>query len=111
MCILLTTLSKHYIFNKYATDIDQEPKLCCYNIFQDYRQEFNRTKANLVSTMERRDLLQSVRRDITDFREGGSKSRMDLLLKESDHIRNSERLIDEQVNVPVGKIEAKYHSL
>ena len=67
--------------------------------FQDYKQEFTRTKANLVATLERRDLLKNVRRDISDYRDGssGSRSRMDILLKESDHIRNSERLIDDQV--------------
>jgi hypothetical protein len=42
---------------------------------QDYRQEYTRTKANLTSTLERRDLLDSVHRDISDFRDAGSRSR------------------------------------
>ena len=60
--------------------------------------------------LEREDLLSSVHRDINDYRanvggggttanSGSGNSRMDLLLRESESARNSERLIDEQINI------------
>jgi Golgi SNAP receptor complex protein 1 len=71
------------------------------DILQDYRQEYNKTKANIRAVIEREDLLSSVHRDIDDYRSavgGGGKAagRMDYLLRESESARNSERMIDEQ---------------
>jgi len=70
-------------------------------ILQDYRQEFRKTAANITSLMERDDLLSSVHSDISDFRNKDKVkgTRMDALLRESEHTRNSERLIDEQINI------------
>merc|ERR1711976_220080 len=70
------------------------------DILQDYRQEFTKTKSNIEAMMEREDLLTSVHRDIDDYRSSNNR-RMDLLMKESDHARNSERLIDEQINIAI----------
>jgi Vesicle transport v-SNARE protein. len=78
------------------------------DILLDYRQEFNKTKANLEAIAEREDLLSSVHRDINDYRKGvadggtgRSNKRMDLLLKETESARNSERLIDDQINIAI----------
>jgi len=70
-------------------------------ILQDYRQEYRKTSANITSLMEREDLLTSVHTEISDFRnkDNSRGSRMDALLRESEHARNSERLIDEQINI------------
>lgn len=72
-------------------------------ILQDYRQEFRKTAANIASILEREDLLSSVHSEISDYRnrEKSSKggSRMDALLRESEHTRNSERMIDEQISI------------
>ena len=73
------------------------------DILQDYRQEFTKTRTNIESMMEREDLLSSVHRDIDEYRSGigsssgGPNKRMDLLLKESESARNSERMLDDQV--------------
>ena len=74
------------------------------DILQDYRGEYTKTKSNLISALERHQLMSSVHRDISDYSSGsGSKnrSRMDMLLKENEHARNSERLIDDQINIAI----------
>jgi len=70
-------------------------------ILQDYRQEFRKTASNITSLMEREDLLTSVQSDISDYRNKDKSrgSRMDALLRETEHTRNSERLIDEQISI------------
>jgi len=70
-------------------------------ILQDYRQEFRKTAANIAAIVEREDLLSSVHNDINDYKakDGKVNKRMDALLRESEHTRNSERLIDEQINI------------
>jgi len=70
-------------------------------ILQDYRQEFSKTSANIASMMEREELLSSVSSDISHYRgkEQGRNQKMDSLQRELEHTRNSERLIDEQINI------------
>jgi len=72
-------------------------------ILQDYRQEFRKTAANITSLIEREDLLTSVHSDISEYRnkDKSKGSRMDALLRETEHTRNSERLIDEQINIAI----------
>merc|ERR1719229_1194782 len=67
-------------------------------ILQDYRQEFNKTSSNIASMMEREELLSSVQSDISDFR-SKQNGAMESLQREMEHTRNSERLIDEQINI------------
>jgi len=80
------------------------------DILKDYKQEFNKTRTNVMAAIERHDLLDSVHKDINDYRSssgggggggGGTNRRMELLLKESEHARNSERLIDEHISIAV----------
>ncbi|KAL0267017.1 UNVERIFIED_CONTAM: hypothetical protein PYX00_009402 [Menopon gallinae] len=69
-------------------------------ILQDYTQEFNKTQANYRARKEREDLLRSVRSDIDNYKSSnGLNRRMDLNLKENEHVRNSNRLIDEQIAI------------
>jgi len=86
------------------------------DILQDYQQEFNKTKSNVLAAIERHDLLDSVHKDISDYNrktsaaaKGGpadGNRRMEMLLKESEHARNSERLIDEHISIAVEAREA-----
>nr|XP_018904011.1 PREDICTED: Golgi SNAP receptor complex member 1 isoform X1 [Bemisia tabaci] len=69
-------------------------------ILQDYTQEFRKTHANICARREREDLLHSVRKDIDSFKSSsGLNRRMDLYLKENEHIRNSDRLVSDQINI------------
>ncbi|XP_065334057.1 Golgi SNAP receptor complex member 1 [Cloeon dipterum] len=71
-------------------------------ILQDYKQEFRKTQANFTARREREDLLKSVRKDIDNFKSSsGLNRRMDLYLKENDHIRSSDRLLDDQISIAV----------
>lgn len=71
-------------------------------ILKDYRQEYFQTKNNIATQIKRLDLLggpsssSSNSRVQNDF---SSEFRMNLLLKESEHARNSERLIDDQISI------------
>lgn len=72
-------------------------------ILQDYKQEFSKTSNNIASMLEREELLSSVQSDISHYRNepGGGKrnQKIDSLQRELEHTRNSERLIDEQINI------------
>ncbi|KAJ9583046.1 hypothetical protein L9F63_022611 [Diploptera punctata] len=71
-------------------------------ILQDYTQEFRKTQENYRARREREDLLNTVRKDIDNFKtSSGLNRRMDLYLKENEHIRSSDRLLDEQINIAV----------
>ncbi|KAK3775476.1 hypothetical protein RRG08_027232 [Elysia crispata] len=76
------------------------------DILQDYSQEFSKTSANINAMREREDLLGSVRRDINAYKNSsGLNRRSDMFLKENEHIRNSERLVDEQINIAIATKE------
>ncbi|CAG5132974.1 unnamed protein product [Candidula unifasciata] len=75
------------------------------DILQDYSHEFQKITANIASLREREDLLGSVRRDINSYKNSGLNRRSDLYLKENEHIRNSERLVDEQINIAIATKE------
>ncbi|KAK3084664.1 hypothetical protein FSP39_017144 [Pinctada imbricata] len=76
------------------------------DILQDYSQEYQKTKSNITSLREREDLLGSVRRDINAYKNSsGLNRRTDLYLKEHEHIRNSDRLLDDQISVAIATKE------
>ncbi|XP_046548919.1 Golgi SNAP receptor complex member 1-like isoform X1 [Haliotis rubra] len=76
------------------------------DILQDYTHEFQKTEANITSLREREDLLGSVHRDINAYKNSsGLNRRTDLYLKENDHIRNSERLVDDQISIAIATKE------
>eukprot|EP00914_Ancora_sagittata_P030326 GHVO01060586.1.p1 GENE.GHVO01060586.1~~GHVO01060586.1.p1 ORF type:complete len:159 (+),score=7.15 GHVO01060586.1:3-479(+) len=72
------------------------------DILQDYSHEFNKTKANILAYRDREDLLGAVHRDIDAYK---NSSRQDLYLKEHDHLRNSDRLVDEQISIALATKE------
>ncbi|CAG0888810.1 unnamed protein product [Cyprideis torosa] len=67
-------------------------------ILQDYTSEFLRTKKNIQSQRDREALLGGVS-DSSNRSRSMNNRRTDLYLKENDHLRNSERLIDEQISI------------
>lgn len=81
------------------------------DILKDYQKEFSKTRSNVTAAIERHDLLDSVHKDIDDYKSSlsgssgdgapGGNRRMAMLLKESEHARNSERMIDDQINIAV----------
>nr|CAD7573726.1 unnamed protein product [Timema californicum] len=70
-------------------------------ILQDYKQEFHKTRSNYQARREKEELLKSVRKDIDSYKSSGLNRRMDLYLKENEHIRSSDRLIDDQISIAV----------
>ncbi|XP_012555190.2 Golgi SNAP receptor complex member 1 [Hydra vulgaris] len=74
------------------------------DILQDYSHEFIKTKANIKASKDREDLLGSVKKDISEYKSGLSR-RTDLYLKENDHIRNSDRLADEAIDIAMSTKE------
>merc|ERR1712150_211795 len=80
-------------------------------ILKDYRQEYLQTKNNISTLIKRHELFDSKSRK----RSGGggngdfsSNVRMDLLLKESEHARNSEKLIDDQITIAMEARDSLY---
>ncbi|XP_064856395.1 Golgi SNAP receptor complex member 1-like isoform X3 [Oncorhynchus nerka] len=69
------------------------------DILQDYTHEFHKTKANFLAIREREDLLGSVRKDIETYKSGSgvNNRRTELFLKEHEHLRNSDRLMDDTI--------------
>ncbi|XP_054064341.1 Golgi SNAP receptor complex member 1 isoform X4 [Rissa tridactyla] len=70
------------------------------DILQDYTHEFHKTKANFLAIRERENLLGSVRKDIESYKSGSgvNNRRTELFLKEHEHLRNSDRLIEETIS-------------
>ncbi|KAM5273098.1 Golgi SNAP receptor complex member 1 isoform 1-T1 [Ctenodactylus gundi] len=71
------------------------------DILQDYTHEFHKTKANFTAIRERENLMGSVRKDIESYKSGSgvNNRRTELFLKEHDHLRNSDRLIEETISI------------
>ncbi|XP_041864749.1 Golgi SNAP receptor complex member 1-like [Melanotaenia boesemani] len=77
------------------------------DILQDYTHEFHKTKSNFFSLREREDLLGSVHRDIESYKSGSgvNNRRTELFLKEHEHLRNSDRLIDSAISIAMATKE------
>ncbi|XP_027846753.2 Golgi SNAP receptor complex member 1 [Aphis gossypii] len=70
------------------------------DILQDYTKEFQKIQSNVRARREREDLLHSVRQDIDGYKNSGTKNRrMDLYVKEHEHVRNSDRLVSDQIAI------------
>ncbi|XP_044900159.1 Golgi SNAP receptor complex member 1 isoform X3 [Felis catus] len=76
------------------------------DILQDYTHEFHKTKANFMAIRERENLMGSVRKDIESYKSGSgvNNRRTELFLKEHDHLRNSDRLIEETISAPTTSV-------
>uniref|UniRef100_A0A8C6SP37 Golgi SNAP receptor complex member 1 n=1 Tax=Neogobius melanostomus TaxID=47308 RepID=A0A8C6SP37_9GOBI len=77
------------------------------DILQDYTNEFHKTKTNFFSLREREDLLGSVHRDIESYKSGSgvNNRRSELFLKEHEHLRSSDRLIDNAISIAMATKE------
>uniref|UniRef100_A0A672G5P2 Golgi SNAP receptor complex member 1 n=1 Tax=Salarias fasciatus TaxID=181472 RepID=A0A672G5P2_SALFA len=77
------------------------------DILQDYSHEFHKTKSNFLSLREREDLLGSVHRDIESYKSstGVNNRKTELFLKEHEHLRNSDRLIDNAISIAMATKE------
>ncbi|KAK7925771.1 hypothetical protein WMY93_008081 [Mugilogobius chulae] len=77
------------------------------DILQDYTNEFHKTKTNFFSLREREDLLGSVHRDIESYKSGSgvNNRRTEMFLKEHEHLRNSDRLIDNAISIAMATKE------
>jgi Golgi SNAP receptor complex protein 1 len=73
------------------------------DILQDYSQEFSRTKANIQAIQQREELLGGMRKD--GSYNGGVNRRTDLYLKENEHLRNSERVVDDAISIAMATKE------
>ena len=71
-------------------------------ILKDYRQEYMQTRENISALIKRHDLLYSGSSSKSDL----PSNRMDALLRESEHVRHSERLIDDQISIAIEAREA-----
>lgn len=59
------------------------------DILQDYLQEFHKTKANVEQIRAREELFGPIKPVLT--------ARRDPFTKENDHLKSSERMIDQQI--------------
>ncbi|XP_067421979.1 Golgi SNAP receptor complex member 1 isoform X1 [Emydura macquarii macquarii] len=77
------------------------------DILQDYTHEFHKTKTNFLAIRERENLLGSVRKDIESYKSGSgvNNRRTELFLKEHEHLRNSDRLIEETISIAMATKE------
>ncbi|XP_037322600.2 Golgi SNAP receptor complex member 1-like [Pungitius pungitius] len=77
------------------------------DILQDYTLEFHKTKSNFFSLREREDLLGSINRDIESYKSsaGVNNRKTELILKEHEHLRNSDSLIDNAISIAIATKE------
>eukprot|EP01028_Stygiella_incarcerata_P000332 TRINITY_DN10373_c0_g1_i4.p1 TRINITY_DN10373_c0_g1~~TRINITY_DN10373_c0_g1_i4.p1 ORF type:complete len:267 (+),score=60.78 TRINITY_DN10373_c0_g1_i4:595-1395(+) len=67
-------------------------------ILHDYTQEFRRYQANIAAEREHADLISSVRKDISKYRESaGIDSRTDHLLRERNAIHETDRMLTDVI--------------
>jgi len=78
-------------------------------ILRDYSQEFSRTRANIRASLEREQLLGSSSDDSLRGGDGLNNRRSDGFLKEHEHIRSSDRLLDEQISIAISTKENLQH--
>ncbi|KAG7282522.1 hypothetical protein CRUP_020237 [Coryphaenoides rupestris] len=68
------------------------------DILQDYTNEFHKTKGNFLAIREREDLLGTYKSG-----SGVNNRRTELFLKEHEHLRNSDRLMDDTIRIPIAQ--------
>ncbi|XP_012252757.2 Golgi SNAP receptor complex member 1 isoform X2 [Athalia rosae] len=70
-------------------------------ILKDYKLELNKTQTNFTAKRDREDLLGSVRKEIDNYKSGNGLNRREQYLKESQHLHNSDRLVNDQISIAV----------
>lgn len=74
------------------------------DILQDYTQEYNRTKANVLAQRQREELLGNARKDSSQSGSALTR-RTELYLKEHEHIRGTEKVADEAISIAIATKE------
>uniref|UniRef100_UPI00358FF3C1 Golgi SNAP receptor complex member 1 isoform X2 n=1 Tax=Myxine glutinosa TaxID=7769 RepID=UPI00358FF3C1 len=69
------------------------------DILQDYTQEFEKLSANFRAQHERDQLLSSAHRGSDSYKTSGVNRRADIYLKEHEHLRSSDRLLDDTISI------------
>lgn len=91
MAKLLTTMDPGTSSFTHASTLLQQHRGKLY----DYTQEFKKTKATITATREHAELLFSVRKDISQFKNsGGANGRADQLLRERGSLHTADRIAD-----------------
>jgi len=86
---LLKTPSATYTLQRHA------------DILKDYSKEFQKTKSNILTQREREQLLKpATNADLKGFSDAAKRSTQ-LYQKEQEHIRNSENLVDVQIDIAI----------
>lgn len=77
------------------------------DILQDYTHEYQKTKNNFFTLREREDLLGSVHREIESYKSGSgvNNRKTELFLKEHQHLKNSDSLIDNAISIAMATKE------
>ncbi|XP_023685127.1 Golgi SNAP receptor complex member 1-like isoform X1 [Paramormyrops kingsleyae] len=77
------------------------------DILQDYTHEFHKTKGNFLAVREREDLLGSLKKEMETYKSssGVNNRRTELFLKEHEHLRNSDRLLDDTISIAMATKE------
>uniref|UniRef100_A0A2K6LZS9 Golgi SNAP receptor complex member 1 n=1 Tax=Rhinopithecus bieti TaxID=61621 RepID=A0A2K6LZS9_RHIBE len=104
---LLNGSSQDRMFETTAIEIEQLLARLTGDILQDYTHEFHKTKANFMAIRERENLTGSVRKGIESYKSGSgvNNRRTELFLKEHDHLRNSDCLIEETISIAMATKE------
>lgn len=69
-------------------------------ILDDYNFDFNKIYDNYKKQKQQRELMSSVDHDL-DLHKSGYNRRLEMYIKENDHLHSSSRLIDDQINIAV----------
>eukprot|EP00054_Salpingoeca_dolichothecata_P021399 m.136983 g.136983 ORF g.136983 m.136983 type:complete len:230 (-) comp23974_c0_seq10:1524-2213(-) len=77
------------------------------DILSEYSQEFNKTRNNIRTNRERAELLSSVQKDISSYRDSEAR-RQELYLKEHESIASSSRLAGDAIGIAVGAKDALF---
>ncbi|KAL1467000.1 hypothetical protein MTO96_005868 [Rhipicephalus appendiculatus] len=98
-------LGRDHMFETMTLEIEQLlSKLGEVNdqMSQDYVREFHKTRTNVQAHRERDLLLGSVRKDIDSYKNSSSLNRRsEGYLKEHEHIKSSERMVHDQINIAI----------
>jgi Golgi SNAP receptor complex protein 1 len=91
--------------SQYSEQLQQNPSAIYTlqrhrDILNDYTKEFRKAKTDISAQREREQLLRTTNKEDSQGFTGPNK-RTEIYMKEQEHIRNSESLVDEQINVAI----------
>uniref|UniRef100_A0AC34PUE5 Golgi SNAP receptor complex member 1 n=1 Tax=Panagrolaimus sp. JU765 TaxID=591449 RepID=A0AC34PUE5_9BILA len=96
------------VYNKASGSADEHTLRRYHDVLKDYNHEFHRVRELVEKQLEREDLLYGGSAETEPFLSSRNRS-SDMLLAEHDHITNSERMVDEQINLALGVKENIHH--